>query len=448
MFKKILIANRGEVAARIIRAAKELDIKTVVVYSDVDISSLPTQIADEAICIGPADPDKSYLDPVRIITAAKITGAEAIHPGYGFLSENPKFAEICQEHYIKFIGPSKEAIELMGNKVEAKKLAASLDIPVIPGALNPPADIEEAKAQAAEIGYPVILKAALGGGGRGMRIAYNEEELISLFDIAKAESESGFGSQEIYIEKYIPEPRHIEVQILADEYGNIVHLFERECSIQLRYQKLIEEAPSPIVDKNLRKKITQAAVKLAKKVNYQNAGTVEFLLDKDKNFYFIEMNTRLQVEHPVTEFITNIDIVKEQIKIAAGERLGFKQQDIKFSGHAIECRIIAADRDKDFAPVCGHIKHFHIPQGPGVRVDTYLLPEYDIPSEYDALLAKVITYGKTRDEAISRMKRALSELWIDGIKTIIPFHQDIMNDEEFRKGRIHTHFLSYITKIS
>ncbi|MEW6621359.1 MAG: acetyl-CoA carboxylase biotin carboxylase subunit [bacterium] len=447
MFKKILIANRGEIAIRIIRAAKELGIRTVAVYSDADRDSLHLQYADESICIGPASSQESYLNIPQVISAAIITGAEAIHPGYGFLAENAKFAEICESHQIGFIGPTSQTIAKMGDKIEARRIMKHAGVPIIPGSTKPIESSKDTTRIIEKIGYPVMLKATAGGGGKGVRIVWNKDELPRAFEIASAEANAAFKNPSLYIERYLHEPRHIEVQILADKYGNMVHLGERECSIQHRHQKLIEESPSSAVDERLRTKITDAALKAAKAVKYSNVGTIEFLLDNDKNFYFIEMNTRIQVEHPVTEFVTGIDLIKEQICLADGEKLRFSKKDIKLRGHALECRINATDPANGFSPSAGKIENLILPGGIGVRVDTHLYPGYTIPPNYDALIAKIITYGLTRDEAIARMKRALEECVIEGIKTTIPFHQKVLEQETFKKGEIHTHFLSGMINI-
>ncbi|MCK4257046.1 acetyl-CoA carboxylase biotin carboxylase subunit, partial [candidate division WOR-3 bacterium] len=435
-FKKILIANRGEIALRIEHACKELGIKTVVIHSDVDDSSIHVLMADEAICIGPASPKESYLSIPRIISACEISGVDAVHPGYGFLAENPRFAEICEENGFKFIGPKPSVIKEMGHKSEAKEIAKKAGVPVIPGSNQPITDIDTAKSISKKIGYPVIMKAAFGGGGRGMKIAHSDKELERFINIASSEAETAFGSGDIYIEKYIENPRHIEVQIIGDEKGNIVWLGERECSIQRRHQKLIEEAPSSIVGKELRKQMGNAARKFAEYVGYTSAGTIEFLLDEKKNFYFMEANTRIQVEHPVTEEVTGIDIVKEQIRIAEGKKLSFTQDEVKFDGHAIECRINAEDPENNFIATPGNITGLYIPGGPGVRIETHIYSDYKIPSQYDSLIAKIITKGKTRDEAIARMTRVLEEFIVEGIKTTIPLHLAVMKHEGFRKGEI------------
>lgn len=441
MFKKILIANRGEVALRVIRAAKELGVATVAVYSQADAESLHVRFADEAICIGPPKAISSYLSMSQIIAAAEVTGAEAIHPGSGFLAENPKFAEICKEHYLRFIGPSPEAIKTMGDKAEARKIAASAGVPIIPGGKDPIPSEKEALELAAEVGYPVLLKAVAGGGGKGMRVVEEDSQMGKSFAMAQAEARAAFANPELYLERYIAKARHIEVQILADSFGNMVHLGERECSIQFRHQKLLEETPSPIVDSNLRQELGKAALRLAKAVNYSNAGTIEFILDKERKFYFIEMNTRIQVEHPITEATTDIDLIKEQIRLSAGETLGYTQKDVKFSGHAIECRINAADPKKNLIPSPGKITDLHLPAGPGVRIDSHIYAGYSIPLEYDSLLAKLIVRGKDRPEAIARMSRALNECVIEGIATTVPLHLQIMEDKDFREGIFDTHFL-------
>jgi len=443
MFKKVLIANRGEIAIRIIRACKEIGIKTVAVHSEADNYSLHRKFADEDICIGKSSPAETYLNIPRIIAAAEITGADAIHPGYGFLAENADFSHICQEHDIVFIGPTKKMIEAMGDKSNARKTMMAAGVPIIPGTKDIVKDIEQAKEEAKKIGYPVIIKATAGGGGKGMRVCQNEKELEELFPIAQNEAKIGFGNPDVYIEKYLEKPRHIEVQILADRYGNAVHLGERDCSIQRRHQKLIEEAPSPVVGPEIRKKIGEAAVKGVKAVGYVGVGTLEFLMDKNKNFYFMEMNTRIQVEHTITEEITNINLIKEQILAAAGERLKHTQEDInnRIEGHAIECRINAEDPDNNFSPYPGLITNIHFPGGLGIRVDSHIYAGYEIPPYYDSLLAKLIVWGENRTEAISRMKRALDEFVIEGVKTTIPFHKKVLNNKKFIEGNYTTSFL-------
>jgi acetyl-CoA carboxylase biotin carboxylase subunit len=440
LFKKILIANRGEIAVRILRACKELGIKTVAVYSDVDKESLHTKLADESICIGPASSAQSYNNIPSILTSAEITDSEAIHPGYGFLSENPHFAEACLTSGIAFIGPSAESIRLGGDKAKARQVMKRRGVPVVPGSEGSVLSEEAALKTAKKIGFPVIIKASAGGGGRGMRIAKTEEELDKFYFMAQREALTAFGNGELYIEKYIPDMRHIEVQIIADARGNILHLGERDCSIQRRHQKLIEESPSPIATEKFRKKIGEYAVKAARAIKYKNAGTVEFIVDTDGNIYFMEMNTRLQVEHPVTEYVSGIDIVKEQIKIAAGFPLELKQTQIKLSGHSIECRINAEDPER-FIPCPGRITFMSLPGGPGVRVDTAAYNGCVIPSHYDSLVAKLIVHGKDRAEAIARMRRALDEFIIEGIKTTIPFHKKVINDPDFFNGNFNTGFV-------
>ena len=439
--QKVLIANRGEIALRIIRACMELGLTTIAVHSEADEDSLHVWLADQSVRIGGPKSSESYLDPRRIISAAVITGADAIHPGYGFLAENADFAEICEAHNIIFVGPTPEQIRAMGDKAEAKRLMREAGVPVIPGSDGVVEDLDEAIKIAKDIGYPVMIKATAGGGGKGMRTANNEAELIKNFEMARSEAQAAFGNPGVYIEKLIVNPRHIEVQLLGDGKGNVIHLGERDCSIQRRHQKLIEESPSPFVDDEIREKLGTAAVAGAKKINYRGAGTIEFLVDKDKNFYFMEMNTRIQVEHPVTEMVTRVDIVKEQLRIASGEGLRFKQEDIKFEGHAIEVRINAEDPDNNFAPCPGKIESFHVPGGPGIRVDTHVYAGYVIPPYYDSMIAKLIVWGENRGEALSRMRRALKEFIIDGVKTTIPFHQKVMEDSRFTSGDFDTSFL-------
>lgn len=438
---KILIANRGEIAVRIIRACKEMNIKTVAVYSEADKDALHTRLADEAICIGPGASSKSYLNIKNIIEAAYITNADSIHPGFGFLSENAEFARICEESNIKFIGPKSKVIDLLGNKSNAKELMKKEEIPVIPGSDGSIKGIKEAISLAKEIGYPVMLKAAAGGGGKGIRVVNNEAELEASYNIVKQEAKNSFNDDEIYLEKYIKAPRHVEIQILADEYGNIIHLGERDCSIQRKHQKIIEETPSTIVDEKLRNKMGNAAVKAAKAAGYTSCGTVEFLVDSDKNFYFMEMNTRIQVEHPITEMRTGIDIVKEQIKIAAGEKLKIKQKEVEFRGHAIECRINAENPSKNFRPCPGTITGINLPGGNGIRIDTAIYSGYTIPSNYDSMIVKIIAYGVNRNEAIAKMKRALEELVIDGIDTNRDFLFDIIRKPDFIRGNFDTSFI-------
>jgi acetyl-CoA carboxylase biotin carboxylase subunit len=440
VFKKILVANRGEIAVRIIRACKELGVRTVAIHSEVDGDALHVKLADEHLCIGPADPALSYRNIPNILSAAEITACEGIHPGYGFLAENAHFAEVCESIGVKFIGPTSENIATMGDKAKARELMIRHGLPVMPGSEGEIATEQEASAVAAKIGYPVIIKASAGGGGRGMRVVNREEDLTHAFQAARAEAAAAFGDQGVYVERYFLEPRHIEVQILADERGRTIALGERDCSIQRRYQKLIEETPSPAVDERLRRELGRIAVEAAQAVRYRNAGTVEFLLDKDRRFYFMEMNTRIQVEHPITEEVTGIDLVKEQIKIAAGMALAWKQQDVKLNGHSIECRINAECPEK-FTPCPGTITGFHLPGGPGVRVDTAMEPGARISSHYDSLIAKLIVRGQTREEAMTRMRRALDECVIEGIKTTLPLHRRIFDDPDFQKGRFSTSFL-------
>ncbi len=439
---KILIANRGEIAVRIIRACKEMNIKTVAVYSEVDRDALHTKLADEAICIGPANSKQSYLNVKNIIEAANITKADSVHPGFGFLSENSQFAKICEESNIKFIGPKSEVIDMLGNKSNSKEMMRKEGIPVIPGSNGSVKDLKEAILICEKIGYPVMLKASAGGGGKGIRVVNSFEELEMNYNLVKQESKNAFSDDDIYIEKYIKEPRHIEIQILADEHGNVVHLGERDCTIQRNHQKVIEETPSPVIDEKLRNKMGNIAVKIAKLAGYTSCGTVEFLVDSDKNFYFMEMNTRIQVEHPITEMRTGIDLVKEQIRIAAGEELKFKQKDIEFKGHAIECRINAENPNKNFMPSPGRINEVNFPGGNGIRIDTAIYNGYTVPSNYDSMLAKIISYGTNRNEAISKMKRALEELVIDGIDTNRNFLFDIIKNPNFIRGNYDTSFIS------
>jgi acetyl-CoA carboxylase biotin carboxylase subunit len=440
VFKKILIANRGEIALRIIRACKEMGIKTVAVHSTADAHALHVRFADQSVCIGPPKSADSYLNVPSIISAAEITDSEAIHPGYGFLAENASFAEVCNSAGIKFIGPSPESIKLMGDKAKARETAAKTGVPILPGSAGVITEESDAVALARELGFPVIIKAVAGGGGKGMRVVMEETEFASAFVMAQSEALAAFGNADVYVEKYIIQPRHIEVQILADEKGNIVSLGERECSIQRRHQKLIEEAPSAIVDGPLRKKMGDMAVALARAVKYRNAGTIEFLMDVDRSFYFMEMNTRVQVEHPVTEMVTGVDIVKEQIRIAAGQTLSFTQEQITVRGHSIECRVNAECPEK-FTPSPGTITAFNPPGGPGVRVDTAAYTQYIIPPYYDSMIAKLIVHADTREEAIMRMNRALDEFIIEGIKTTIPMHKKILADADFQQGNISTKFM-------
>jgi len=440
VFKKILIANRGEIALRIIRACKEMGIKTVAVHSTADANSLHVRFADESVCIGPPKSSDSYLNVPSIISAAEITDTEAIHPGYGFLAENSSFAEICNSTGIRFIGPSPESIKQMGDKARARETAQKAGVPVLPGSKGVVTEESSAIEIARELGFPVIVKASAGGGGKGMRVVMEEAEFANAFVMAQTEALAAFGNADVYLEKYILQPRHIEIQIMADEKGNIVYLGERECSIQRRHQKLIEEAPSVIVDDGLRKKMGEMAVAIAKSVKYRNAGTIEFLMDEHGKFYFMEMNTRIQVEHPVTEMVTGIDIVKEQIRVAAGLPLSFTQKDIRIKGHSIECRINAEDPEK-FTPSPGTVTAFNPPGGLGVRVETAAYTQYVIPPYYDSMIAKLIVHAETRADAIMRMKRALNEFIIEGVKTTIPLHIKILDDPQFQKGDISTKFM-------
>jgi len=439
LFRKILIANRGEIALRIIRACRELDIKTVAVYSEADRYSLHVRFADEAVCIGPPPSKESYLNIPRLVAAAEVTNADAIHPGYGFLAENASFAEICSSSGVTFIGPDANAITKMGDKALAKETMRKAGVPVIPGSDGIVSDLKEAKKTALEVGYPVMIKASAGGGGRGMRIVREESEIENAFKTASHEAETAFGNASLYIEKYLEEPRHIEIQVMGDRFGNVVHFGERDCSIQRRHQKLVEESPSPALTSEIRAAMGAAAVKGAKSVNYQSAGTIEFLLDKYKNFYFMEMNTRIQVEHPVTEEVYGIDLLKMQIQMALGERLRAIQP--KPQWHALECRINAEDPDHDFRPSPGKITDLHFPGGLGVRVDSHVYTGYEIPPYYDSLLGKLIVRAKTRGEAINRMRHALDEFIVEGVKTTIPFHKKLMFDEKFRSGQFDTRFL-------
>ncbi len=442
MFSKILIANRGEIAVRIIRACKELGIQTVSVYSQADRESMHVRMADEAICIGPAASSNSYLNIPAIISAAEITDVEAIHPGYGFLAENPHFAEICESCQITFIGPTAENIRHMGDKMQARETMRKAGIPIVPGSLTAIKNKEEAIKTAKKIGYPIIIKAAAGGGGKGMRVCHNDISLVSSLMTAQAEAEASFGNANVYMERYIEKPRHIEIQILADPFGHIIYLGERDCSIQRRHQKLLEESPSPAVDSKLRKRIGETAIRGAKEVKYVSAGTIEFLLDQNRNFYFMEMNTRIQVEHPVTELVTGIDIVKEQIKIAAGEKLKIRQEDVRINGSAIECRINAEDHMNNFMPSPGKIEILNFPGGPGVRIDSHIYQGYVISPHYDSLAAKLIVSGKNRKEAILTMRRALDEFVIEPIKTTIPFHKEVLRNPDFVKGDFSTNFIN------
>lgn len=438
MFKKILIANRGEIALRIIRTCKEMGIKTVAVYSTADKDSLHVKFADEAVCIGKPQSSESYLNIPHLMAAAEITNADAIHPGYGFLAENARFAEICGEHGIKFIGPTPEMIRKMGDKMTAKETMIAAGVPVIPGSGGLLQNLEEARTISKEMGLPVILKATAGGGGKGMRVVWKDEELENAYNMAKNEARAAFNNDGIYMEKFVEEPRHIEIQVAGDQYGKVCHLSERDCSIQRRHQKLVEESPSPFMTPELREQMGEAAIKAASAINYESVGTIEFLVDKHRNFYFMEMNTRIQVEHGVTEEVINFDLIKEQIKIAAGIPISGKNYMPEM--HVIECRINAEDPYNDFRPSPGKITVLHIPGGHGVRVDSHIYAGYVIPPYYDSMVAKLITIAQTREEAISTMERALSEFVIEGVKTTIPFHQQLMRDENFRKGNFTTKF--------
>jgi acetyl-CoA carboxylase biotin carboxylase subunit len=439
MFKKILIANRGEIALRVIRTCREMGIKSVAVFSTADRDSLHVKYADEAVCIGPPPSKESYLKIPSILAAAEITDADAIHPGYGFLSENAEFSRICSEHDLKFIGPSPEMIQSMGDKAVAKDTMINNNVPVVPGSEGEIDTYEEAKEICDEIGYPVMIKASAGGGGRGMRRVDEEADLKNKYSTCRQEAETSFNNPAVYIEKLVQNPHHIEIQILGDQHGNVIHMGERDCSLQRRHQKILEESPSPLMTPELRKVMGDAAIKAAKSVNYEGAGTVEFLVDKDHNFYFMEMNTRIQVEHPVTEEITNYDLVEEQIKVAAGKEI--EQRELIMRGHAIECRINAEDPAHNFRPSAGLIESFHIPGGHSVRVDTHAYAGYRIPSYYDSMIAKLIVRAPTRKEAINRMKRALVEFVVEGVKTTIPYHKQLMEDENFIKGTFNTHYL-------
>lgn len=441
MIRKILIANRGEIAVRIIRACREMGIETVAVYSEADREALHTQMADEAVCIGPAPAKSSYLNIQNILSATILTGAEAIHPGFGFLSENSKFARMCRDCSIKFIGPEPEAIENMGNKSNAIDIMIKNGVPVVPGSHGALQDEEEALKFARQIGYPVMIKASAGGGGRGIRIVYNDEELIKGYRTAKAEAKNAFGDDTMYLEKFVQNPRHVEFQILADNFGNIIYLGERDCSIQRRNQKVLEEAPSPIMNEELRKRMGETAVRAAKSINYNNAGTIEFLMDEQGNYYFMEMNTRIQVEHPITEMVTGIDLIKEQIRIASGDKLQYTQQDIKITGHSIECRINAEDVFNDFRPSPGRIENLLVPGGLGVRLDSAAYAGYNISPFYDSMIGKLIVHGRNREEAISRMRRALGEFVIEGVKNNIDFQFEILNNREFIAGNYNTSFI-------
>tara|TARA_Y100001978_G_scaffold171430_1_gene161237 strand:- start:609 stop:1958 length:1350 start_codon:yes stop_codon:yes gene_type:complete len=441
MFEKVLIANRGEIALRIIRSCRELGIDTVAVYSTVDKNALHVQLADEAVCVGDSLSNKSYLNIPNILAAATSRGVDAIHPGYGFLAENDKFAEMCQDHGIIFIGPSPHSIRQMGDKSTAKETMEKVAVPTVPGSKGLLVDVKEAFKLADEIGYPIIIKATAGGGGRGMRLVEEPENLEKMFKAAQGEAEAAFGNDGLYMEKFIKKPRHVEIQILADKSGNVIHLGERDCSVQRRHQKLLEESPSPAINTSLRNKMGQAAIAAAKSIKYEGAGTVEFLVDTSENFYFMEMNTRIQVEHPVTEMVTGVDLIAEQIKIAAGNNLEFSQDDIKLNGHAIECRINAEDPLHNFRPSPGRITGWLPPGGPGVRVDSHVYTGYEIPPFYDSLIGKLIVWGKDRNTAIKRMNRALNECAVTGIPTTINFHLNLLDTNKFKEGTIHTKYV-------
>lgn len=442
MFKRILIANRGEIAVRIIRACREMGIRTVAVYSQADRNAVHVGLADEAVCIGKAEASDSYLNMERIISAAIAVGAEAIHPGFGFLSENAEFVQMCEQHHITFIGPSSELISRMGNKSEAKKTMKQAGVPVVPGTEEPVYDLEEAKREAERIGYPVMIKASSGGGGKGMRIARSREEFAVSFQAAQQESIRAFADDSMYLERYVQNPRHVEVQIMADKYGQVIQLGERDCSIQRRHQKMIEESPSPALTDEIRKKIRSTAVQAAKAVNYESAGTIEFLLDDSGEFFFMEMNTRIQVEHPVSELISGVDLIREQILVAAGEALSVAQEDVLFRGHAIECRINAEDPIRGFLPCPGTITHLHLPGGNGVRIDTAIYEGYQIPPNYDSMLVKVIAYDRDRKTAIRKMIRALDEMEIEGVETNLEFQYDVLHQKDFQEGNFTTDFIS------
>ena len=441
MIRKILIANRGEIAIRIIRACREMGIETVAVYSEADREALHTQLADEAVCIGPAAAKDSYLNMEQIISATIITGADAIHPGFGFLSENSQFAKLCEACHITFIGPDSDIIARLGNKAVARQTMVDAGVPVIPGCQKALTDVKEALEIAKEIGFPVIVKAVLGGGGKGMRVAYTEEEFENAFLMAQKESGLAFGDESMYLEHFVENPRHIEFQILADNYGNVIHLGERDCSVQRNHQKVIEESPSAAVDEELRERMGKAAVLAAKAAGYKNAGTIEFLLEKDKSFYFMEMNTRIQVEHPVTEWVTGIDLVKEQIRIASGEKLSYKQEDVHLSGHAIECRINAENPEKGFRPSPGTITDMYLPGGKGIRIDSAIYSGYTIPPYYDSMVAKLVVWAKNRKEAIRKMQSALGEIIIEGIDTNVDYQYEILHHPDYLKGNIDIGFI-------
>jgi acetyl-CoA carboxylase biotin carboxylase subunit len=448
VFDKILIANRGEIAVRVLRACQEMGVNTVAIYSEADRDALHVRLADEAVCIGPPPASDSYLNVQRIMSAATITGCDAIHPGYGFLAEQAHFAEISESHGIIFIGPSSEAIRLMGDKAKARELMREAGVPVVPGSEGPVAGAEEALALAEGIGYPVLIKAVSGGGGKGMRVARDETSLRNGYLVAQAEAEASFGSGALYLERYLDRSRHIEFQVAGDQQGNIIHLFERECSIQRRHQKLLEEALATGIDPDLRRRMGEAAVRGARKINYTSAGTMEFLLDEKKNFYFMEMNTRIQVEHPVTEELTGVDLIKLQVAIAAGESLPLRQEDVRSVGHVIECRINAEDPDRDFQPNPGVITYFHSPGGPGVRVESHIYSGYRVPPYYDSMIIKIIAHGVNRTEAVRRMRRALAECVVEGVATTIPFHLQVMDDPVFERGEVDTGYVAELARRS
>jgi acetyl-CoA carboxylase, biotin carboxylase subunit len=446
MLNKVLVANRGEIAVRIVRACQELGIKTVAAFSEADRDSMAVRLADESVCIGPPPPAKSYLNPPALISAAMITGCDSVHPGYGFLSENPYFAEMCVDCNLKFIGPTAETMRLMGDKSIGRQTMRSAGVPTVPGSEGELRSVEEAVEIARQIGYPVLLKPSAGGGGRGMRVANDESDLVRAFPTARAEAEAAFGRGDLLLEKYLIKVRHVEIQVLADSYGHAIYLGERDCSAQRRHQKILEEAPSPIISPEVRAQMGGDALKGINKIGYVNAGTLEFLVDQEGNYYFIEMNTRIQVEHPVTELITGVDLVRWQLLIAAGERLTLQQKDIKIARHAVECRINAEDPERDFLPAGGEIEFYLPPGGPGVRVDSHIYAGYTPPGNYDSLLAKIITFGDTRDDALNRMRRALHECVITGIKTNIPFHLVLVDDPEFRAARHHTGYVAELLR--
>lgn len=446
MLNKVLIANRGEIAVRIVRACQELGIKSVVAYSEADRDSLAVRLADEAVCIGPAAAAKSYLNPPALITAALITGCDGVHPGYGFLSENPYFAEMCADVKLTFVGPSAETMRLMGDKAIGRQTMRAAGVPTVPGSEGELRNLEEAIEIARQIGYPVLLKPSAGGGGRGMRVAHDEGDLVRAYPTARAEAEAAFGRGDLLLEKYLTKVRHVEIQVLADRYGHAIHLGERDCSAQRRHQKIVEEAPSPIVTPEVRAKMGADAVRGITSIGYVNAGTLEFLMDQEGNYYFIEMNTRIQVEHPVTEMVTGVDLVRWQLLIASGERLTLQQNDIKLAWHAVECRINAEDPERDFLPASGEVEFYLPPGGPGVRVDSHLYAGYTPPRHYDSLLAKIITWGETRDDALNRMRRALNECVITGVKTTIPFQLALIDDPEFRAARHHTAYVGELLR--